>query len=135
MSYNDDIDVDDIQGAEMASPVSLRLPEAMAEKLRIMAALEHRSFAEMVRVLAEEALKMREFPDIAFAHGPTGRRATFKNGPDVWEVIEPYLLAGRDWLVLPESYPEIDEATLRAAVRYYESYPEEIEARIALNQG
>ncbi len=118
----------------MASPVSLRLPREMAEKVRRLAASEHRSTAEMVRVLTEEAIKMREFPDIVFTDGPTGRRATLRDGLDVWEVIEPYLLGGKDWLVLRQSYPEMDEPTLRAAVRYYESYPEEIESRIALNQ-
>lgn len=64
----------------MPSPISLRLPKETADKIQRIAAIEHRSFAEMVRVLAEEALKMR------------------------------------------------------AAIRYYESYPKEIEARIALNQ-
>ncbi len=88
----------------------------------------------MIRLLAGEALKMREFPDITFADGPTGRRATFIAGPDVWEVVEPWLLAGKDWQALRESYPELDEAMLRIAIRYYEAYPDEIEARIARNQ-
>ncbi len=118
----------------VASPVSLRLPEEMAEKVRHLAALEHRSLAEMVRILTEEAIKMREFPDIVFTNGPTGRRATFRNGLDVWEVLEPYVLAGKDWGVLGRSYPDMDEARLRIAVRYYQSYPQEIDARIALNQ-
>jgi hypothetical protein len=118
----------------MASPVSLRLPPALDEKVRAIAALEHRSVAETVRLLAEEAVKMREFPDVVFVDGPTGRRARFVHGPDVWEVLEPYVLAGNRWDVLPESYPELDEGLLRAAVRYYQSYPEEIDARVALNQ-
>ena len=118
----------------MASPVSLRLPRDMVEKVRRIAASEHRSTAEMVRVLTEEAIKMREFSDIVFTDGATGRRATLRNGLDVWEVIEPYLLSGKDWPILRQSYPEVDEATLRVAVRYYESYPEEVEARVALNQ-
>ncbi len=116
-------------------PVSLRLSKAMAEKVRMIAALEHRSFADTVKMLTEEAIKMREFPDIIFTNGPTGRRATFRRGPDVWEILEPYVLAGDDWSALRESYPHLDEALLRTAVRYYESYPDEIEARIALNQG
>lgn len=119
----------------MASAISLRLPREMAEKVRMLAAIEHRSFAEMVRVLTEEALKMREFPDIAITDGPTGRRASFRDGLDVWEVVEPYLVAGKRWSILRESYPEVDEAKLRVAIRYYESYPDEIEARIACNQG
>jgi hypothetical protein len=77
---------------------------------------------------------MREFPDILFTDGPTGRRASFRLGPDVWEVLEPYVLGGRDWERLRQSYPDLDEGTLRTAVRYYETYPEEIDARIAANQ-
>jgi hypothetical protein len=118
----------------MTSSLSIRLPGTMTEKLRVMAALEHRSLAEMLRLLAEEAIKLREFPDVVFTDGPTGRRATFIHGPDVWEVLEPYVLANRDWQALKESYPELDEALLRTAVRYYELYPEEIDARISLNQ-
>jgi uncharacterized protein (DUF433 family) len=107
----------------------------MAKKVQRIAALEHRTFAETVKVLTEEAIKMREFPDMIFTNGPTGRRATFRHGPDVWEILEPYILAGKEWSALRESYPDLDEATLDVAVRYYESYPDEIEARIALNQG
>lgn len=119
----------------MTVPVSLRLPEEIATKVRLLAATEQRSYAEMVKVLTEEAVKMREFPGIYFANGPTGRRARFQRGPDVWEVLEPYLLGGKDWTVLRQSFPDLDEATLRTALRYYEQYPEEIEARVALNQG
>lgn len=118
----------------MVSPVSLELPEDIDAKVRRIAALEHRSFADTVRVLAEEAIKMREFPDVTFTDGSSGRRATFIQGPDVWEVLEPYVLAGKDWSILRASYPELDDALLRTAVRYYESYPSEIDARIALNQ-
>lgn len=118
----------------MVSPLSLRLPDELAEKVRRMAVLERRSLAEMVRLLTEEAVRMREFPEIVFVDGPTGRRASLRNGLDVWEVIEPYALAGNDWDVLRQSYPDMHEARLRAAVRYYEAYPEEIDARIARNQ-
>jgi hypothetical protein len=117
-----------------SAPVSVRLPKATAEKVRMLADLEHRSVAETVRLLTEEALALRAFPDLTFTDGPTGRRATFISGPDVWEVVEPYLLAGKDWTALQESYPHLDEAILRTAIRYYEAYPAEIEARITLNQ-
>jgi hypothetical protein len=106
----------------------------VAEKVERMATIEHRSLAEMTRLLVEEAVVLREFPDITFVDGPTGRRATLHDGPDVWEVIEPYLLSGKDWEGLRQSYPDMDEADLRTALRYYEAYPDEIEARIALNQ-
>jgi uncharacterized protein (DUF433 family) len=120
---------------QVASPVSLRLPEPIAAKVRAIAAIEHRSLADTVRVLAEEAIKMREFPEIVFVDGPTGRRARFVQGPDVWEVLEPYLLSGRSSDVLRASYPELGEGLLQTAIRYYQSYPAEIDARVALNQG
>jgi uncharacterized protein (DUF433 family) len=118
----------------MVAPVSVRLPDALLNKVQTLATIEHRSLAEMSRLLIEDALKLREFPDIVFTEGPTGRRATLRAGLDVWEIMEPYVLAGKDWNVLRASYPEVDEATLRIALRYYEAYPEEIEARIARNQ-
>lgn len=117
------------------SPLSLELSRDTEDKVRRIAALESRTVPDTVRVLAEEAIKMREFPDITFTHGPTGRRATFIHGLDLWEILEPYVLSGNDWARLRQSYPEADEAILRTAVRYYENYPDEIEARIALNQG
>jgi uncharacterized protein (DUF433 family) len=103
-------------------------------KVETIAALEHRSMADTVRMLTEEAIKSREFPEIMFTSGPTGRRATFRRGPDVWEVLEPYVVAGNDYEALRASYPELDEALLRTAVRYYEAYPDEIDARLARNQ-
>lgn len=117
------------------SPLSLRLPTALQEKVEAIAALEHRSLADSLKMLTEEAITMREFPDVIVTSGPTGRRASFRRGPDVWEILEPYVLGHREWSILRDGYPDSDEATLRTAVRYYESYPDEIEARIALNVG
>jgi uncharacterized protein (DUF433 family) len=119
----------------VTGPLSLRFPEAVAAKVRAIAAIEHRTLAETVRVLTEEAIKQREFPEIVFVDGPSGRRARFVQGPDVWEVLEPYLLADKQWDALRASYPQLDEALLRTAVRYYAAYPAEIDARVALNQG
>jgi hypothetical protein len=118
----------------MATPVQIQLSEPVATKVERLAARERLPVAEMVQLLTEEALKLRELPAVIFTDGPTGRRATLLHGPDVWEVIEPYLLAGKDWEALQESYPQLDEAMLRTAVRYDEAYPDEIEARIARNQ-
>jgi len=81
----------------MASSLSLELSKDTADKVHRIAEQEHRSVSDTVRILTEEAIKMREFSDITFTDGPTGRHATF-----------------------------IDD---------YESYPDDIEERIALNQG
>ena len=117
----------------MAAPVSVQLPETVAAKVRQIAAAEQRSLAETIESLAVEALKVREFPGVYFMDGPTGRRARLHGGPDVWEVIEPYLHNGKDRQVLRECYPHVSEQVLQTALRYYETYPEEIVARIARN--
>jgi uncharacterized protein (DUF433 family) len=116
-----------------AMPIHVHLPDRIAAEVRRIAALEQRGVDETIRRLTEEALVMRAFPEIVFTDGPTGRRATFINGPDVWEVVEPYLLAGNDWQALRDSYPQLDEEMLRTAIRYHAAYPEEIEARIERN--
>jgi hypothetical protein len=130
--YNNDIN--DIRVTIMAPPVSLRLSDAVAEKVRHMAAVEHRSIAEMTKVLVQEAIKLRDFPDIIFIDGLAGRQATLRNGAAVWEIIEPYLAAREDPSVLRESASTVDEAQLATALRYYDAYPDEIDALIALNR-
>lgn len=117
----------------MASEVRVQLPAATEAKVRTIAVSERRSLAETLILLAEEAIKVREFPQVYFMDGPSGRRARLVGGPDVWEVIEPYLFADKDWQALRDSYPHLDEAVLHTAVRYYEAYPEEIEAKIERN--
>ena len=117
----------------MAGPVTVQLPETIEAKVRQIAATERRSLAETIELLAVEALKMREFPGVYFTEGPTGRRARLHGGPDVWEVIEPYLHNDRNWQLLRECYPRVPEQALLVALRYYDAYPDEIDARIARN--
>ena len=119
----------------MTTPVSLSLPDQIAGTVHQMAALERRSYAEMVQVLLEEALKVREHPGIYFMDGPTGRRARLHGGPDVWEILQPYLVWGKSWEVLRESFAHLDEQLLRTALAYYEAYPDEIEQHVAMNIG
>lgn len=114
--------------------IEVPLSGPMAEKLRALPPEEQRGVTESLQEHAEEAIKMREHPDIYFMNGATGRRARVRGGIDVWEIIEPYFLEGKDWEILRASYPDIPEAALRAALRYYEAYPEEIEERIRRNQ-
>lgn len=117
----------------MATPVNLRLPSKTAEKVRRLCAIEQRTYTEMVRILVEEAIRMREFPGVYFVDGPTGRRARIAGGLDVWEIVQPYLVAGKNWQALRDSFPHLHERVLRDALAYYSAYPDEIEARIARN--
>lgn len=83
----------------------------------------------------DEGTRMDDHPGVVFRGGPAGRRAALANGPDVWELIatlkagnargERAVSATADLLGLTESQ-------VRAAVRYYASFGEEIDRRIAL---
>jgi len=85
---------------------------------------------------------MTEHPGIAFRAGPTGRRATLASGPDVWEAVravksartaEPGL-SEDDLLALVASNTGVPVRLLRIAIRYWASYPDEIDTEIAAAQ-
>jgi len=82
---------------------------------------------------------MSEHPGIMFRPGPTGRRAALAGGPDVWEVVravrsaraaEPEL-ADDGLLGLVAGNAGTPLGLVRAAVRYWASYPEEVDAEIS----
>jgi hypothetical protein len=85
-------------------------------------------------LLVEEGLRMDAHPGVLFHEGPTGRRAVLAAGPDVWEVIrairdtraaEPNLGAD-EILALVSENTGLGLPTLRVAVNYYGSFPDEI---------
>jgi len=85
---------------------------------------------------------MTELPGIVFRAGPTGRRAALASGPDVWEAVravksartaEPGL-SEDDLLALVASNTGVPVRLLRIAIRYWASYPGEIDTEIAAAQ-
>jgi hypothetical protein len=121
-----------------ATPV--RFDEPVAERLTsFVAANPGMSLSSAANRLVDESLRMSEHPGIVFRAGPTGRRAALAGGPDVWEVIravrsahstEPTL--GRDDLIsLVHDNSGTPMRLIGAAVRYWASYPEEVDAEIA----
>lgn len=109
----------------------IRLPDALDREVGREAKRSRRSWSQVVAELVEEAIKMRRAPGIIFTQGPTGRRATLAGtGLDVWEIVATWHASGRDYDALRENYPWLEEPQLRAALSYYELYPEEIEARL-----
>lgn len=81
---------------------------------------------------------MSEHPGIVFRPGPSGRRAGLAAGPDVWEVVravksarahEPDL-AEDNLLSLVAENTGAPVRLIRAAVRYWASYPDDIDAEI-----
>jgi len=127
-----------VMAKRAATPV--RFDMAVAERLSsFVAANPGMSLSSAANRLVDEALRMNEHPGIVFRPGPTGRRAGLVGGPDVWEVVravksaratEPSL-AEDDLLALVAENTGIPVRLIRAAVRYWASYPDEIDAEIA----
>jgi hypothetical protein len=97
------------------------------------------SLSSAANRLVDEALRMNEHPGIVFRAGPTGRRAALAAGADVWEVIravksarsaEPEL-AEDDVLKLLSANSGVPLRSLRIAIHYWASYPEEVDSEIA----
>ncbi len=121
----------------MSVNVSVRLDDALAERLRLRARAAGESLSDRLRRYAEEGTRREEHPLIVFREGPTGRRAGLLGGPDVWEVAmwlddlasEPDPVAGLLADSTTLSRPHVD-----AVVRYRAAHPDEIEARIELHR-
>ena len=104
-----------------------RAIEAEARRLK-------RSKSAIVEALAEEAMKTRRFPGIAFRGDDAGRRPhVIGTGLDVWELIELLQNYGSAEAVVTD-FPLVDHRHMRLAQRYYAEYAEEIEEAIADNR-
>ncbi|MGA8462253.1 MAG: hypothetical protein WB800_43175 [Streptosporangiaceae bacterium] len=121
-----------------ATPV--RFDPPVAERLAsFVAANPGMSLSSAANRLVDEALRMSEHPGIVFRPGPTGRRAALAAGPDVWEIVRAVKsartaereLADDGLLGLIADNTGTPLRLVRVAVRYWASYPDEIDAEIA----
>lgn len=120
-----------------ATPV--RFDSAVAERLSsFVAANPGMSLSSAANRLVDEALRMSEHAGIVFRPGPSGRRAGLVGGPDVWEVVravksarahEPDL-TDVDLLSLVAENTGVPARLIRVAVRYWASYPDDIDAEM-----
>lgn len=87
--------------------------------------------------LIDEGLRMEEHAGIVFRDGPSGRRAALPAGPDVWELVETLHNTGEKGeqaIAATAEWGSLSVAQVRAAVRYYADYRQEIDERIRLNR-
>lgn len=80
---------------------------------------------------------MEDHPGIVFRDGPAGRRAALAAGPDVWEAIETLRgtgLAGDAAIDATAEWGVLTQAQVRAAVRYYADFQDEVDERIELGR-
>jgi len=115
---------------------SLRLPEAAVKQIEALASRSGRDFSGIARDLIIEAVKMRRCPGISFADGPTGRRARIAGtGIDVWEFIATFKSLAEDYDKLKKAYHWLSDQQFRSTLAFYTLYPDEIDERIARNDG
>jgi hypothetical protein len=121
----------------MSVNVSVRLDDALAERVRLRARAAGETLSDRLRRYAEEGTRREEHPLVTFRDGPTGRRAGVLGGPDVWEVamwIED-LSDEADPIAALLAESALTRSQIDAALRYRAVYPGEIAARIELHRG
>jgi hypothetical protein len=122
-------------------PTPVRFEANVAARLQAyVAARPGLSLSSAANRLVDEGLRMTEHPGITFREGPTGRRAGLVGGPDVWEVVRAVRSARAAEPELRESalLSMVSENTglargpLRAALRYWAAYPDEVDAEVTV---
>ena len=114
---------------------SIRFPSALAGAVKKSADAAGKDFSAEAIDLLEEALKMRRCPGILFADGPTGRRARIAGtGIEVWEIAAAYRSVGKSLKRLKKAYSWLLPHQIEAALRYYDTYRDEIDALILRNE-
>lgn len=112
-----------------SDPFSIRLSQSTDALVSREARRTRRSKGAVVEALADEALRTRRFPGVAFRGVDWDRRPwVIGTAMDVWEVV---------WLSRSFAEPadmaanyRLSEPQIRLALTYYEEYPEEIDDRI-----
>lgn len=118
--------------ASKSEPFSMRLSRTTDELITLEAKRTRRSKGAVVESLAEEALRTRRFPGIAFRGTDWNRRPwVIGTALDVWEIVA----ATRDFDSARQAAKKTDvsESHIRLALAYYEAFPEEIDQAIAEN--
>jgi hypothetical protein len=119
--------------ATKSAPFSMRLSKRMEALVDREARRTGRSRGAIVEALAEEALRTRLFPGIAFKGADWERRAwVVGTALDVWQIVD----AHRDIHSIERMSEggSANERQIRLALDYYEMFPEEIDEAIADNR-
>jgi uncharacterized protein (DUF433 family) len=119
--------------AAKSKPFSIRISPATEEWIAAEARRTHRSKGGVVEALAEEALRTRIFPGIAFRGDDWDRRPwVIGTAFDVWQVVDAHRDIGSVEAMVAEG--NLDARAVRLALAYYERFPEEIDEAIAQNR-
>jgi uncharacterized protein (DUF433 family) len=112
-----------------SEPITVRLSSELDRWVTDEARRTRRPKGTIVEALAEEALKARRFPGVAFRGDDWDRRAWMTGSAlDVWEIVRAFQAGGSADELAGQG--GLSERQIRMALAYYEHYPEEIEARL-----
>lgn len=119
--------------ATKSAPFSMRLSANMETLVEIEARRTGRSKGAVVEALAEEALRMRLFPGVAFRGTDWERRAwVIGTALDVWQIVDAYRDIGSLERMADDG--SANERQIKLALDYYERFPGEIDAAIDENR-
>jgi hypothetical protein len=119
--------------ATKSAPFSMRLSKRMEALVDREARRTGRSRGAIVEALAEEALRTRLFPGIAFKGADWERRAWVAGTAlDVWQIVDAHRDIGS--IERMADGGSANERQIRLALDYYEMFPEEIDEAIADNR-
>jgi hypothetical protein len=119
--------------AAKSKPLSIRISAGTEELIAAEARRTHRSKGAVIEGLAEEALRTRIFPGIAFRGEDWDRRPwVIGTAFDIWQVIDAHRDFGSVEAMVAEG--NLSERQIRLALAYHERFPEEIDEAIALNR-
>ncbi|MGH2773185.1 MAG: hypothetical protein ACRDIU_08645, partial [Actinomycetota bacterium] len=92
-----------------------------------------RSKGAILEAIADEALRSRRFPGIAFKGSDVDRRAwLIGTGLDVWEVIQALQDFSSEQAMASQT--DLTEPQISVCVAYHKEFPEEIDRAIAENR-
>jgi hypothetical protein len=114
----------------------IRIGKGTLQTLRERSRVSGEPLAHLAERYIAEGLRADRHPGIFFREGPAGRRAVVVGGPDVWEIVSATRSAPEKGEALAPALAErlgISENKVRAAIRYYSEYSEEIDEWIAAN--
>jgi uncharacterized protein (DUF433 family) len=119
--------------ATKSAPFSMRISKSMEALVEREAERTGRSKGAIVEALADEALRMRLFPGIAFRGTDWDRRAwVIGTAFDVWQIVEAH--QDIDSVERMTEDGSASERQIRLALAYYKQFPEEIDEAIAENR-
>jgi uncharacterized protein (DUF433 family) len=116
-----------------AAPFSIRLSPLTDELVTEEARRTHRSKGAVVASLAEEALRSRRFPGIAFRGSDWNRRPwVIGTALDVWEIVGAFRgFKSPDQMAADT---DLSAAQVRLALAYHAEFADEIDHAISENE-